>query len=79
MPCSPADVARLRPDPGQDRHIVEVPLAIVAIAHIGVVGEVGLEDLETPVEVVVAHCHAHSRLLQAVFAQGRAALEGLLA
>ena len=54
------------------------PFAVVVIEHVGVVGEVRLEDIETAIEVVVANGDAHARLLQSVFAQGGAALEPLL-
>ena len=51
---APADVARLDADARADRDVVEVALAVVAIEHVGVVGEVRLEDVEVAVEIVVA-------------------------
>ena len=75
----PSHVSCLDAKSGADRDVVEVAVAVVPIQHVGVVGEVGLENIEVPVEIVVADRDAHARLLESVFAQRDAALEPLLA
>ena len=65
--------------PDADREIVEVALAVVAIQHVRVVSEMGLEDVEVAVEIVVADCHSHAGLLDAVLAERDAAFERFLA
>ena len=59
--------------------VVEVPLSVVAVEDVRVVGEVGLEDVDVAVEIVVADAQAHARLFHAVLAQRHAALERFLA
>ena len=78
-PGAPADVARLHAEPRRPRHVVEVPLAVVVVEAVGVVGEMRLEEVEVPVEVVVADPHPHPRLLRAVLAERDAPQDALLA
>ena len=57
----------------------KIALAVVAIQHVGVVGEMRLEDVEVAVEIVVADGDAHAGLLHPVLAQRDAALERFFA
>ena len=45
----------------------------------GVVGKVGLEQVQAAAAVVVANCDAHAGLLRSVLADSAAALQGLFA
>jgi hypothetical protein len=52
MPAAP-NTALLDANPGAIGEVVEIALAVGAIQHIGVVGEVRLEQIEVVVEIVV--------------------------
>src|SRR5438067_414407 len=67
---SPAYIARFDADARRSRHIIEISLPVVAIKNISVVREVGLEEIQVPVQIIVADTDAHSRLLHAVVAKG---------
>src|SRR5260370_16986728 len=53
-------------------HIVECSIAVVTIESRSVVGKVRLENVQSPVAVVVADRRSHTRLLAPVFIEGRA-------
>src|SRR5262249_42351750 len=74
----PSNISGLNSNTGSNGHIVKITLAVVAVKHIGVVGEVGLEDVEICVEIIIAHRNAHACLLDTVFAQGHSAFQCLL-
>ena len=57
----------LTPKPGNKSHIGERPVAVVVIEVGSVVREVGFENIEPAVAVVVAHADAHAGLLLPVF------------
>jgi hypothetical protein len=59
--------------------VVEAPVAVVVVQGVGVVGEVSLEQVEMTVQVVVAHGHAHSGLLDSVITKGHTAKHAFLA
>src|SRR5579883_864428 len=72
---APADEPRLDAQPGAARHIQKHALAVVAVEHGQIVLEVGLENVEVTVGVVVADAQPHARLQFAVLAQRDAAFE----
>src|SRR5262245_36787377 len=78
-PAAPAEEARIDADAGGEGHVVEAQAgrlhAKVAVERRGVAGEVGLEDVEQPVAVVIADAHAHSGLRLSVTAVSRARLD----
>jgi len=57
---------------------LKVPFALVAVEVRDVAVEVGLEDVEPPVAVVVGGGHAHAGLLEPVFVIGEAGLDAAL-
>jgi len=54
-------------DAGRKRNITESSVAVVVVEVAGVVREIGLENVEPPVAVVVRDSNSHPRLLVAVF------------
>ena len=75
-PAAPCDIIVVDADAGVERQIGESSVAVVVIEVAGVVGEVGLEDIEPAVAVVVGHGHAHACLLVAVVVVGAAGHDG---
>src|SRR5260370_23927569 len=76
---APAHISGFNSQTRADGDIVEVSFSIVAVKDIGVIGEVGLEHVQVPVEIVVANSNPHAGLLQTVFAQSNATLQALFA
>ncbi len=70
--AAPRHVLVVDPDARREGHVAKSPIAIVAIKVAGVVGKVGLENVEPAVAIVIGHADAHARLLVAVFAVGDA-------
>jgi hypothetical protein len=53
-PAAPRHIAVIDADSGRvERQLAEGPVAVVVVEIAGVVGEVGLEDIEPPVAIVV--------------------------
>ena len=75
MPAAPLDVAVLHGQAGRGRRVLELPAAEVAVEGGDVVREVGLQEVEAAVAVVVAEGQAHPRLHVAHLAVGHAALD----
>ena len=75
---APAEKLRMNAESGAHRDIGKRHLAQVAIERRRVVGEIGLEDIELAVAVVVAGGGTHAGLLAAVFVQGRPGHDTLL-
>src|SRR5439155_14848094 len=76
---SPADESRLYADASANGEIIEVAFAIVAVQDVGVGGEMGFENIQVAVEIVVTNGDTHARLLHAVLAERDATFERLLA
>ena len=74
--AAPGDILVVDSDAGRERHVAEGAVAVVVIEVAGVVGEVGFENVEPAVAVVVADGHAHSGLLVAVLAVGASGHDG---
>ena len=55
------------------RHLIEISLAVVAVEPAGISDEMGLEQVQMPIEVVVANADAHAGLLHAIVAERNAA------
>ena len=70
---APADVTGIDCEARRSGEVVEVSLAVIVIKAVGVLGEVGFEQIEMTVEIIVANADAHSGLLHAVIAEGYAA------
>ena len=74
--ASPGDVAVVNADAGGKSHVGESSVTVVVIEVAGVVGEVGFEDVEPAIAVVVTDTDAHSGLLVAVVAVGASGDDG---
>ena len=72
---APAEPARVEADAGGERAVVAEALAAVRVQRRGVAGEVGLEEIDRAVAVVVADRDAHAGLRLAVLAVGAAGLD----
>src|SRR5207248_1074995 len=72
---APADESRLHSEAGNVRHVFEVTLPVIPVQDIGVVGEMGLENVKSAIEVVIANSHTHAGLLFTVLVVSDAALE----
>ena len=72
---APPEPARVAADAGGERPVVAQAGARVGVERRGVAGEVGLEDVDAAVAIVVADGDAHARLRPAVLAVGAAGLE----
>ena len=66
----------LIPIPDIKRDIGERAVTVVVVEVAGVVGEVGLEDVEPAVAIIVADCHAHSGLVVPIVAVGASGEDG---
>ena len=73
---APSEPAGVQPDAGGERPIVAEALAAVGVQRRGVAGEVGLEEIDGAIAVVVADRDAHPGLRLAVLAVGAAGLDG---
>ena len=73
---SPAKILGVQAEASSGRRISEGSGFVVVQQRRGVVGEVGLEDVEPAVAVVVGHRRAHSRLRAAVFIERGACDDG---
>ena len=67
-PAAPRHIAAVHTNAGSKGDIAEGSIAIVVIKVAGVVREVGFEDVEPAVAVVVRYRNAHARLLVAAIA-----------
>ena len=61
------------------RHVIKVTLAIVSIEAGRLELEMGLDDVEMPIEIVVTHADTHPGHLLAVGADGHSAHQSFLA
>src|SRR6267378_4193654 len=71
--CSPANVAIFGSHMCGHRGVLKLSLAVVVKEPPGVIREVGLEQVQMPVKIVVAYADAHPRLLHSVIAERHAA------
>ena len=69
-PTTPRDVFVVHADPRRQRDIGKSAVPVVVIQVAGVVYEVGLEDVEPTVAIVVGHGYTHACLLVAVLVVG---------
>src|SRR5271169_4788342 len=69
---APRYIAIVDADAGGEGDIAEGSVAVVVVQVAGVIGEVGFEDVEPAVAVVVGHGDTHSGLLVPVFTIGAA-------
>src|SRR5439155_18327408 len=74
--ASPAQVARVLAQTGRQCGVDEIPISGARVKAGGVVREVGFEDVEPAVGVVVAGGSAHAGLFLAVFVVGATGLHG---
>ena len=68
--AAPGHVLVIDADAGGESDVGESSVAVVVIKVAGIVGEVGLENIEPAVAVVIADGHAHAGLLVAILAVG---------
>src|SRR5206468_11777896 len=68
--ASPCDIAVVDSNTGSERNVRESPIAIVVVQVAGVVSEVGFENVEPAVAVVVGDSDTHPGLLMAAIAVG---------
>ena len=73
---SPAEGVGVDAEACRESHVGEGAVGIVVVEGGGVVGEVGLEEVEATVSVVVGGGSAHPGLLAAVFVEGDADVGG---
>ena len=69
---APAHELRVQAHPGKIGDVAEGPVLVVVVEVRGVVGKIGLEDVETAVAVVIGHAQAHAGLLLPVLVVGAA-------
>src|SRR5207244_5536479 len=74
---APADVSGFNSQASANGHIVKIALAVIAVKNISIVGEIGLEDIQVAVQVIVANPNSHACLLHAVLTKSNPALKGL--
>src|SRR5690242_17896360 len=74
-PRSPRHKSRFDSDARANCAVLEKTFAIVLVQNAGIVRQMGLEDIEMPVEIIIADSNAHAGLLVAVFVQSDAGLE----
>ena len=55
---SPTDVARFYPDAGGTGDVVEIAFSVIVVKAVGVVGEVGLKEIQMPVQIIVTDSQA---------------------
>ena len=67
-PAAPCDIAIVDSDACSECNIVESSIAIVVVQVAGVISEVGFEDVEPSIAVVVGDSNAHSCLFMAAIA-----------
>ncbi len=67
-PTTPGHVLIVDANAGRKRNITESSIAVIVIEVAGVVREVGFENVEPPVAVVICNPHTHASLLVAIFA-----------
>src|SRR5207302_7190706 len=68
--ASPGDVLVVDADTGGEGYITEGAIAVVVIEIACVIGEVGFENIEPAVAVVVRNSNSHPGLLVPIFAVG---------
>ena len=62
--------------PEAKRHVAESAVAVVVVEIAGIVGEIGFENVEPAIAVVVTDGDAHSGLLVAIFAVSASGHDG---
>src|SRR5216683_2966269 len=73
---APAEVLRVEPESRGKGFVVEGAVAIVAVERGGIVGEIGFEQIEFAVAVVVGNGRAHAGLLAPVVVESGAGDDG---
>src|SRR5262249_38568228 len=73
--ASPTEPTCVNANPRVEGHVIETVLAEIAVERGCVVREVGLENVEQPISVVIARGHAHSCLYSAIEAVGAAGFD----
>jgi len=69
---APANVAGLHGDASLTGDIIEIGLSVVVVENARVVGEMGFEEVQVAVEVIITDADAHASLLVAIVAEGHA-------
>ena len=67
----------LTPTPDAKRHIREGPVAVVVVKVAGVVGKIGLENIQPAIAIVIADGHAHTGLFVTIFAKAQPAITAI--
>ena len=70
--ATPAQIARIQSQPAFKGAVFEISIAAIAIQRMGVAGEIGFEDVEVAVAVVIGGGDSHASLGLAVGAEGGA-------
>src|SRR6266567_2098065 len=73
---APAEVLRVEPESRGEGFVVERAVAIVAVERGGIVGEIGFEQVEFAVAVIVGNGRAHAGLLAPVVVESGAGDDG---
>src|SRR5258708_36670141 len=75
---APADPASFNAQVRGPSSVLEICFTVVVIEDVSVIGEVGLEQIEVAIKIVIADSDAHARLLHAAFAASAAAQPSFL-
>src|SRR5579872_3263542 len=75
---APAQILGVQAQAGSESGVGEGAVAIVVVERRRIVGEVGFEDVEAAIAVVVGDGCAHAGLLAAVFVEGGAGGDGYI-
>src|SRR2546425_10566760 len=74
--AAPAEILRVRAESGGESGVLEIGAAEIAIERGRVAGEIGFDDVEIAVEIVIDSGDAHAGLGLAVGREGAAGLDG---
>ena len=64
--AAPGHIVVVDAHTGCEGEVAETSIAIVVIEVAGIVGKVGLEDVEPAIAIVIGHCNAHAGLLMTI-------------
>ena len=74
--AAPGHISIVDADAGGERDVTEGAVSVVVIKVAGIIGEVGFEDVEPAIAIVVGDGDAHSGLFLTVLAVGDAGHDG---
>src|SRR6202162_2768339 len=75
-PATPSQKLRVRAQPRGERGILEVARALIVVERRGVAGEIGLDQIEVSIQIVIRRGNPHAGLRLSVRAQGTPRFHG---